>query len=186
MPRGRSFRPQRKRIFVGCEGKSEFGYAAFIGLLAEEAGLAVHIDPRKYHGGDPLAIVEAAVCDLNLRSKRRTAYAIRAIFLDADRRGEKPDRSARADRLLRDHGFQPIWSDPTLEALFLKHIPGCEQLDPATPALALRQLQDRWPEYRKGMTAKELRARIDHDAVKRAAAVLPALRTFLASIGLPV
>jgi len=183
VPRRYGHRPQRPRIFVGCEGASEVGYAALIGILAEEARTLVHIDTRKCHGGDPLAIVEAAIGELRMRGKRRGAYAAQAIFLDADRRRDAPDRSARADRLLRDHGFHPIWSQPTLEALLLKHIPGCERLEPATSTLALHQLQERWPGYRKGMAAKELRTEIDHDAVIRAAAVVPELRAFLVSIG---
>ncbi len=184
MPRRRAHRPQRKRIFAGCEGESEVGYAAFIGLLAEEAGIRIHIDARICRGGDPLAIVEAAVGELERRSKQRGAYAVRAIFLDADRRGEALDRSARADRLLRDHGFQPIWSRPTLEALLLKHMPDCERLAPTTPASALRELRKRWPEYRKGMSAEGLRAGIDRAGAIRAATAAPGLHKFLDAIGL--
>ena len=184
MPRGYGHRPQRRRIFVGCEGDSEFGYAAFIGLLAEEARLAVHLDIRKCGGGDPLAIVETAVSELEVRGNRHGAYATRAIFLDADRREDAPDRTARANRLLRDHRIHAIWSQPALEALLLKHIRGCERLEPATTALALRQLQDCWPGYRKGMPARELRAELDAAAVARAAGVVPELQAFLVSIGL--
>lgn len=184
MPRGYGHRRQRRRIFVGCEGDSEVGYAAFIALLAEEIDLAVHLDIRKCRGGDPLAIVETAVSELRMRRNRHGAYAARAIFLDADRREATPDRAARADRLIRDNGFHAIWSQPALEALLLKHVRGCQRLEPATTALAFRQLQDCWPGYRKGMAARELRAELDGDAVARAAAVVPALRAFLVSIGL--
>ena len=89
-----------------------------------------------------------------------------------------------ADRLIRGNGFHAIWSRPAFEALLLKHIPECEQLRPATTAMSLQQLQDRWPEYRKGMTAGELRRRLDHAAIERAAAVIPELRAFLVDIGL--
>ena len=75
VPRRRSHLPQRTRVFVGCEGESEVGYAAFIGLLAEEAGLAVHLDIRRCRGGDPLAIVEAALGELRARGRRRTKGA---------------------------------------------------------------------------------------------------------------
>ena len=37
MPKGNAQRRQRRRIFVGCEGESEVGYAAFIRLLAEKS-----------------------------------------------------------------------------------------------------------------------------------------------------
>lgn len=184
MPRRRGHRPQRKRVFVGCEGESEVGYAAFLRLLAEEADLAVHLDIRRCRGGDPLAIVEAALSELRVRSDRRGGYAVRAILLDADRRDDAPDRAARIERLLREHDVQAIWSRPALEGLLLKHIRGCERLAPATTALALHELQERWPGYRKGMTARELRAKLDAAAVKRAAAVVPSLQAFLVSVGL--
>ena len=184
MPRGYGDRRQRRRIFVACEGASEVGYTAFIALLAEESNLAVHLDIRNCRGGDPLAIMETAVSELRMRGNRHGAYAEQAIFLDADRRDDAPDRTARADLLIRDNGFQAIWSQPALEALLLKHIRGYQQTEPATKTLSLRHLQDCWPGYRKGMTARELRAELDGAAVARAAAVVPELREFLISIGL--
>ena len=184
MPRALGHRPQRRRFFVACEGDSEVGYTALLQRLADASGLAIHLDPRRCHGGDPLAIVEAAVSELGIRRTRRGAYIGHAIFLDADRRDDVPGRTARADRLIHENGFHVVWSEPTFEALLLKHIDGCEQLRPPTSALALQQLQNRWPEYRKGMSANELCARLDHAAVTRAAAVLPELREFLIEIQL--
>lgn len=59
----RACRTVRRSIFIGCEGESERGYVAFLGRLAEQVGLAVHLDPVVLQpgGGDPLAIVELAV-----------------------------------------------------------------------------------------------------------------------------
>lgn len=184
MPRAHGHRPQRRRYFVACEGDSEVGYAALLQRLAEEAGIAIHLDVRRCHGGDPLAIVETAVSELKLRSRRRGAYVGQAIFLDADRRVDDLDRTARADRLILEYRFHAIWSEPAFEALILRHLRGCEQLRPATSALALEQLQDHWPEYRKGMSANELTARLDYAAVGRAATVIAALRAFLIEIQL--
>ena len=184
MPRARGHRPQRRRYFVACEGESEFGYAVFLKLLADESSLTLHLDVRRCHAGDPLAIVETAASELKRRSRQRGAYVGQAIFLDADRRDDVPDRTVLADRLIREHGFKAIWSEPAFEVLLLKHLDGCEQLRPATSALALQQLQDRWPEYRKGMTANELRTRLDYAAVERAASVLPELHEFLVEIQL--
>ena len=184
MPRRHGHRPQRRRIFVACEGESEVGYAAFLGRLAEEINLAVHLDIRKYGGGDPLAIVEAANKELRVRRNRHGAYATQVIFLDSDRREDAPDRTAKADRLLQVNGFHAVWSQPALEGLLLKHIPGCERLDPPTTTLAFRQLQEYWPRYRKGMNARELHAAFDAAAVARAAAVVPELKAFLVSMGL--
>lgn len=187
MARRRAHRPQRRRIFVGCEGASEVGYVALIRLLAEEAGHFVHLDIHDCCGGDPLAIVETAVRVHDSRKARNGAYAARSIFLDADRRGNHPERSARAIQLARDNGFHAIWSKPVLEALLLRHFPRFERQQPATPDLALEALHGCWPEYRKGMAAKELREWLDCAAVARAADLEPELRKFLESIdpGLP-
>ena len=184
MPRAYGHRPQRRRYFVACEGDSEVGYVALLQRLAEESGVAIHLDIRRCHGGDPLAIVETAVSQLKLRSRRRGAYVGQAIFLDADRRVDDLDRTSRADQLIVEHQFREIWSEPAFEALLLKHLAGCEQLQPATSALALQQLQNRWPEYRKGMNSTELRSRLDRGAVERAASVVPELREFLVEIQL--
>ena len=184
MPRAFAHRPQRRRILVACEGESEVGYAAFLRRLSDEAGLATHLDIRRCRGGDPLAIVETAVSELKLRGRQRGAFVGQVIFLDADRRDDVPERTARADRLIRQHGFRAIWSHPAFEALLLKHLPGCERLRPVTSAIAVQQLQERWQGYRKGMTANDLRARLDRTAVERAASVLPELRQFLTEIQL--
>lgn len=148
-------------------------------LIAEEAGLQVHLDIHDCCGGDPLAIVESAARMHNLRRAKRGAYVARSIFLDADRHGHQPDRSARAGRLIRKHGFHVVWSRPVLEALLLRHFPETERLQPATSDLAFEALIGRWPDYRKGMAAMELRDRLDAAAVARAADAEPALRTFL-------
>ena len=184
MPRAHGHKLQRQRFLVACEGDSEVGYAALLQRLAEESDLAIHLDIRNCHGGDPLTIVETAVRELSARKVRRGAYVDQAIFLDADRRDDVPDRTVLADRLIREHRFKAIWSEPAFEVLLLKHLVGCEQLRPATSALALQQLRDRWPEYCKGMTANELRTRLDHTAVERAASVLPELHEFLIEIQL--
>ena len=182
MARRRAHRPQRRRIFVGCEGASEVGYVALIRLLAEEAGFHVHLDIHDCCGGDPLTIVETAVRVHNSRKAMHGAYAARSVFLDADLRDSHPERSARAIRLAQDNGFHAIWSRPVLEALLLRHFPGSERLQPATSDLALEALRGCWPEYRKGMAAKELREMLDGAAVARAADAEPELRKFLDSI----
>lgn len=184
MPGRRGHRPLRRRVFVGCEGDSEMGYAALLQRRADESGLAIHLDVRECRGGDPLKIVEKAIEELRTRRKRRGPYHRQAIFLDADRRGVSPDRTRLADRLILNHRFVAIWSQPSFEALLLNHLPGCDQLRPATSGLALQQLQVRWPRYRKGMRAIELQPRVDLIAIERAAAVTPQLRKFPLEIGL--
>ncbi len=183
MPRRTGFRDQRLRYFVACEGESERGYAALLQLLADEMGLGIHLDIRKGRGGDPLAVVQRAVRELKNRRIRHGHFKAKAIFLDADRRNDDVDRSRRADVLIKTNGLIAVWSIPCIEALLLKHLSGCEHLRPATSALALRQLQDRLPAYRKGMSASELRVVIGKSHVERAARNVPELHRFLVAIG---
>ena len=184
MPRRHGHRAQRRRFFVACEGDSEVGYAAFVQRLADESDLAVHLDIRKCRGGDPLAIVETAVRELQARKSRRGPYVGQTIFLDADRRDDRPDRTVQADRLLREHGLHTIWSRLVFEAFLLIHFDGCEQLRPATSVLAMQQLRRCWPAYIKGMVASDVRAVLDLPRVVQAAQVVPEFRTFLVAIGL--
>ncbi len=184
MPANRNYRKQRRRFFVACEGESEYGYAAFIQHLADDAKLAIHLDIRNYRGGDPLIIVNKAVKELRERRSRFGSYSGQVIFLDADRCQEDKDRTNKAVRLIRKHQFCPIWSNPFFEVLLLKHLIGCETLQPPTPKLALKELKSNWPNYRKGMVANELAKKLDLDAVRRAIDHEPKLRVFLLDIGL--
>ena len=184
MPRNRNYRKPRRRYFVACEGESESGYAAFIQRLADDAELQIHLDIRKYRGGDSLTIVNEAVRELQVRSVRHGRYIGQAIFLDADRRWSDQDRTIEADRLIAKYQFYPIWSNPSFEAFLLKHLIGCEFLQPSTTKLAFKELKSKWPNYRKGMVAYELHRELDLDAVRRAADNLPNLREFLVAIGL--
>ena len=93
MPTGSGQRLQRRRFFVACEGDSEGACVAFLQRLADESNLAIYLDIRKYHGGDPLAVVQAAANDLRTRRIRRGEYVGQAIFLDADRRNDAPARA---------------------------------------------------------------------------------------------
>ena len=81
----RPFIPQRRRVFLGCEGESERGYGAQLGELLQLTGLAVHLRPG---GGDPLALVELAVQRIRDLESKRGPYAIRAVLLDANGIGQ--------------------------------------------------------------------------------------------------
>ena len=185
MPRRRRFsRKPRPSFFVACEGGSEQGYAALIQRFAENQEILIHLDIKKCKGGDPLRIVQTAVEILQRKRKSLGHYSGQVILLDSDRRGDSPERTNQADHLISKHNFCAVWSKPAFEALVLKHLPGCEGLNPQTADQSYRTLQKHWPEYRKGMTAAELGRQLDLVAVERAAAVEQNLREFLIMIGL--
>lgn len=186
MSRRRPFRPQRVPIFIGCEGESERGYVAFLGRLAEAAGLAVHLDPEVLQpgGGDPLAIVERAVKRLSQGRRKQTVYAAKFVMFDRDKWGQTPSRDAHVGVVAASAGLSLIWQDPCHEAVLLRHLEACAGLRPQATPLAEAALRQRWPDYSKPMDGAALARRLDHAALLRAVAVEPALALMINTIGL--
>ena len=78
MSRRRPNIPQRKRVFLGCEGESEASYGALLGWLADEPPpLDVHIEPRVLQpgAGDPLELVRRAIDLIGRIERCRTRSA---------------------------------------------------------------------------------------------------------------
>lgn len=178
--------PQRRRIFVGCEGESEQGYVALLARFAEEARLAVHLDAVLLQpgGGDPLALVERAAVQAAERGNRRGDYEGRFVLLDRDKYGQVPERDNRISVIVQAVGLHLIWQRPCHEALLLRHLEGCAQLKPPSTPVAMGQLQQRWAGYEKATPAARLADRLDRAALARAAQVEPDLATLLEAIGL--
>ena len=186
MPRRTKARITRRRVFVGCEGESERSYAGFLLELANGMGLSLNFDRQLCLGGDHLAVVERAVDTLRRQTQRHGRFWKSAVLLDSDRRHEHPERTRQADRLIAQFGLLPIWSNPCLEALYLRHFPGCEHLSPPTSNLAIQELLNRWPEYEKPMSIRSLRTRLEIAHVQRAAGTSPDLRRFLRELWFPL
>ena len=186
MSRRRPFLPQRVPIFVGCEGESERGYVAFLGRLAEQAGLAVHLDSLVLQpgGGDPLAIVELAVKRLSQARRKQTVYAAKFVMLDRDKWGQVPARDTQVAGVAVNAGLSLIWQDPCHEAVLLRHLEGCDTRRPPNTTIAQADLRQRWAGYSKPMDGAGLSRQLDHAAVLRATAVEPELALMVQTIGL--
>jgi hypothetical protein len=175
-------RPQRLRIFFGCEGISEQSYGTFLHRLVDHKH-RFHIDPVPLGGGDPLAIVERAFKLVRARERDfGKRYHARAVLLDRDKLGLAPNRDAKIQGLLYAGKMKAIWQSPSHEGLLLRHIQGCEHQQPATSALAAQRIRQKWPDYEKGKPASYLHARLDIQAVERACTVEQDLREFLNQI----
>ena len=174
--------PQRRPIFLGCEGQSEAGYGALLGRLARDLHLHVHIhvEPLQPGAGDPLALIERAVQRITHFERSRASLAVKAVLLDLG----APQKNAAATQLAQRHGITHlIWQEPDFEGFLLRHLPNAETLRP--PAGASRAaLQQRWPDYEKGMAAPRLAQRVGIDDVRRASTVEPLLAAFLREVGL--
>ncbi|MFJ7440239.1 RloB domain-containing protein [Methylorubrum thiocyanatum] len=187
MRRDRALIPQRRRVFLACEGESEQSYGALLSRLIDTQHRRTHLDIVLVQpgGGDPLAIVERAIRLMRERVRRFGAYAGRAVLLDADKLGSNPERDRKIEPLAQREGLRLIWQDPCHEALLLRHLNGCAALRPVDTARAAEELQRRCANYRKGMAALRLANFIDVRGVLRAAAVEPALDDFLTAIEFP-
>jgi RloB-like protein len=178
--------PQRRRIFLGCEGESERGYGALISRLLESQRRDIHLHVVLLNpgGGDPLALIEQARRRiLEGERKSESAYGHRAVLMDRDRFGQAPQRDAQIAPIAQAARLRIIWQRPCHEALLLCHLNGCQHLQPATSPQALAELRQRWPDYTKGMPALKLTDWIDQAAIRRAAQVEAELAAFLADIG---
>ena len=185
MRRRAHHRPERKPIFVGCEGDSEVSYVAFIRDLAETARLPVVVTPIALREGDPLARVEKAIRLISdNRKKRRVDYTARFILMDTDQIVLAPDRAEQAKLIATEHKISIIWQNPCHEALLLRHFAGHETKHPSTATASMKQLVKQWPGYEKAMSKQDIAKMLNLESVCRAAAVDQELKSFLMTIGL--
>ena len=177
---------QRTRIYLGCEGPSEQSYGKRLGEIAEAAGLHLYFDNDVLQpgGGDPLALVQLATRRIREKEAKRTSFTFRAILLDRDKWGIKPERDAQIESLARRNRLHLIWQEPCHEGFLLRHLEGHETARPVTSELASQALKRIWAEYHKPMAAMHLAGKIDLEAVRRASSVGAALAAFLDQIRL--
>jgi hypothetical protein len=177
---------QRKPVFVGCEGESEQAYGQVLNDLLREPDRHFHLEVVNLSpgAGDPISRLRKAEQEIARRRLRRSEFRLRVALLDSDQVDRAPELRQQADRHARNLGIRIIWQEPCHEAFLLRHLDGFAQQRPPTCVAANAKLKDAWPDYRKPMTKIQLARRIDIDAVRRAAAVEPALYAFLRDIKL--
>ena len=172
MRRRRIARPQRRPVFLGCEGESERGYGTLIGRLRDELRRDLHLDVTLLRpgGGNPLALVELACLKIAHNERNRdTRYSVKAILLDSDKLGLNHARDQNMLRIAQAAGLHLLWQEPSHEALLLRHLDGCQTLRPHSAAAALTELIRRWPDYSKGSSADRLSTRIGAQQIAAAA-----------------
>lgn len=175
----------RRPVYIGCEGRSEVGYAGLLQDLIRDADLPVHlhVDELGPGTGDPLSRIEMAVLRLKQLQKKRSAPEERFALLDFDQAEGDPQRAERARRVAADNRITILWQRPCFEAMLLRHLPGKAANRPPDTRRAIQALEKEWLEYKKPMTRTNLARRIDRDAVLRAAGVEDELCALLRCIG---
>ncbi|WP_408498953.1 RloB domain-containing protein [Paraburkholderia xenovorans] len=176
--------PQRKRIFIGCEGESERSYTALLQqLLGSHAEF--HLVAEVLNGGDPLALLESAEKALRRdRALARDPFFQRFVILDSDLRGRSAHRDELCLRIARNLGIHLIWQDPCHEAVLLRHLLDCERRRPPTSRESEEQLRAVWPTYVKNFGRDRLSERIDVAALLRVHREEPELAILLRLIKL--
>lgn len=127
---------------------------------------------------------EAEKIAIKREEKHSRKFWKKAVFLDADLRVEDSLKTHKADKIIEQSGFIPVWSKPCLEALLLNHFPGCENLKPTTSNLAEQELKRHWKDYNKPITASEYFSKFDITDIERAARTNSDLLRFLKEVGL--
>jgi hypothetical protein len=186
MKHRRGMRPQRKLIFIGCEGQSEVGYAAWLRNFVLDKDLPFHLalsDLGK-GAGDPLARVQLAIERIERHNKNREPYVDLYLFLDSDQLLLNAGRAAQARALAHTHKVKVIWQDPTHEAFLLRHLPGCDTRRPPDKSSTDQMLGGEWENYCKPSTARQLERRLKLEGAFRVARTLPELAQLLRTIGL--
>jgi hypothetical protein len=184
MSRRRPTIPQRKPIFIGCEGESEQGYAGFLQDLIHEADLPVHLVVEVLRAGDPLARIELAVRKLERARRTRVDIPDRFVLLDTDQLAISADRANRARQVAAANNITVIWQEPCFEGVLLRHFAGRTTHRPPTNQAVNNAVRQEWPQYEKPMSRAELARKIDQDAVRRASGVEENLAALLRCIGL--
>ncbi|MGI4813269.1 MAG: RloB domain-containing protein [Janthinobacterium lividum] len=176
--------PQRKRIFVGCEGESERSYIALLQQLLGR-NTEFQLVAEVLNGGDPLALIESAEKALRRdRALARDAFFERFVILDADLRGRAIHRDDSCIRLAQELSIRLVWQEPSHEAVLLRHLPDCEQRRPPSSRESEEQLRAQWPGYVKNFGRDKLSERIDATALRRVRRYEPSLAVLLELIGL--
>ncbi|MGO6748205.1 hypothetical protein ACCS93_38415 [Rhizobium ruizarguesonis] len=102
--------PQRKRIFLGCEGESEQSYGVLLTRIVGQQKTAFFLDTvlLRPGGGDPLALIELAEKKKKQGEKKGGDYAVAYVLMDTDKRGQAPQRDQQAIKLAQDEGLTII------------------------------------------------------------------------------
>jgi RloB-like protein len=182
----RLMRRQRRRIFVGCEGEGERSYVALMQRIVDGVHQKVHLDAQLLQpgGGDPLDLARRAEEVIKKIERTREPYDEKYLLIDRDTLGNSPQRDRETRAILNRIDARVLWQDPTHEALILRHLPGCARRRPASTQIAMHQLRQQWPQYKKPMSAMQLANRIGLEGLRQAASVENDLRVLLASIDL--
>jgi hypothetical protein len=175
-------RPQRRRVFVGCEGQCEKSYSAFISDELETQRQDRYLDAVSMNGSDPLSIVEKSIECIKRAEKAYGSYFLKMVLLDSDKLGACEERDVQIVVLAKSHGLLLVWQSPCFEGLLFSHFDE-KHPRPATSKAAILELRKHWGTYKKPPSRYDLARHIGRIEIERARRVEPDLDGFFTDIG---
>ena len=157
----------RRRIFVGVEGKSEKSFVAWIQNLCDEAELRVHLDIWVAGGGDTKNILNLSIKRMNRLKEDKGNFDAALILIDHDRLENDLATDQDLAALIKSKDIEIIWQKPNLEGvLFRLHEGNENRIVTATDAKG--KLIKLWPDYSKKVTVVDIEKRFSVHDLKRA------------------
>ena len=174
---------QRTRFFLAVEGRGDQSFIKWLGMLSEQNGGHIALDCEPVNGGGYKSMLQKAI---RLRRRRERSRAEACILMvDADRAASGNDGWTIGQLKIeaKKHGISVCAQSPNLEGLFLRMMPGNEQLQPS-PTAAKRELLRAWPDYENPVDAATLSSKFNQSDLERVARHDPDLQSLLKTIGL--
>lgn len=175
--------PQRRRVYFGCEGRSERSYIQWLLKVLQKRGFHFYFDTEIAGGGDPLAIVQASVNAKRRKERSGGKFEAAAILLDSDKLGISKVRDTEAVRLASANECKLFWQEFDHESFLLRHTVGNERTWPGRGKThdALCKV---WPTYENPADASWLLERVDYSDWIRALQEHKEQQSFFHDLGL--
>ena len=110
----------RRRIFVGVEGKSEKSFVAWIQNLCDEAELRVHLDIWVAGGGDTKNILNLSIKRMNRLKRDKGDFDAALILIDHDHLENDLAADQELVALIKSKDIEMIWQKPNLEGVLFR------------------------------------------------------------------
>lgn len=170
----------RLRVFVGCEGKSEESYVAFLYRLFRDDHF-IHLQAVNLNGGGhSLDLVHRAKKQIAiLKRQSGKKFDRHLLLLDFDKDSHRqydPLAIKEAEKI----SLTLIWQRPNFEYMLCRHF---QEAAPSSPTACTRILEREMGSYAKGMSATSLARYITMSHVSNARKNDRDLATFFKLIG---
>ena len=174
---------QRKRFFLAVEGESEQSFIKWIGRLADEQGLHLHLETRVIGGGGFSNLVSEAHRMRTVAARHGTPFRESFLVIDSDRAATGDWSTDKVRAHAKELGLIVCFQRPNHEGVILRMFRGNEMSNFSRSSVD-HQIQAVWPNYQKGQNAEKIAQRYLVDDLIRMAKYDEDWKCLLKAIGL--